>query len=124
MALRRQDLPLLDRGLVYDFPLARARERARQARRAEIRRRRLAALLALVVAAALVWTATRPRPYVAGSRPGAPRAVVVDEGDTLWSLSQRFAPLGADWRDYSDAVVVLNGLEGAIQAGQRLRLPR
>jgi hypothetical protein len=124
MALRRQDLPRPDRGLIYDFPLARARERARQARRAEIRRRRLTALLAVVVALALMWTATRPRPYVAGSRPGAPRAVVVDEGETLWSLSQRFAPLGADWRDYSDAVVDLNGLEGALQAGQRLRLPR
>jgi nucleoid-associated protein YgaU len=126
MAVRKQDLSPLggSEGLVYDFPLRRAHARARRARAVQIRRRRLLALSLVVVTIALVWAATRPRPYVAGSRPGAPRAVVVDEGQTLWGLSQRYAPLGVDWRDYSDALVEINHLEGAIQAGQRLRLPR
>jgi hypothetical protein len=126
MAVRKQDLSTLggSEGLVYDFPLRRARDRARRARAIQVRRRRLIALAAVVVVLALVWAATRPRPYVAGSRPGTPGAVVVAEGQTLWDLSQRYAPLGVDWRDYSDAVVELNRLEGAIQTGQRLRLPR
>jgi hypothetical protein len=50
--------------------------------------------------------------------------VVVPEGQTLWGLSQRYAPLGVDWRAYADAVVDLNDLSGALQAGQRLRLPQ
>ena len=122
MAVRKQDFYPLggSEGLVYDF---RAHARARRAR-AQIRRRRLLALSVVVVTIALVWAAARPRPYAAGSRPGAPRAVVVDGGQTLWGLSQRYAPLGVDWRDYSDALVEINHLEGAIQAGQRLRLPR
>lgn len=126
MAVRKQDITIVggSEGLVYDFPLQRARARARRARAVQIRRRRLLALAAVAVAIVLVWTATRSRPYVAGSRPGAPGAVVIAEGQTLWGLSQRYAPLGVDWRDYSDAVVELNRLEGALQAGQRLRLPR
>jgi nucleoid-associated protein YgaU len=126
MAVRKQDFyPLGEsEGLVYDFPLRRAHARARRARAAQIRRRRLLALSVVVVTIALVWAAARPRPYAAGSRPGAPRAVVVDGGQTLWGLSQRYAPLGVDWRDYSDALVEINHLEGAIQAGERLRLPR
>jgi hypothetical protein len=126
MAVRKQDLYPLggSEGLVYDFPVRRAQARARRARAVKLRRRRLLALFVVVVTIALVWAAARPRPYVDGSRPGAPRAVVVDEGQTLWGLSQRYAPLGVDWRDYSDALVEINHLEGAIQAGQRLRLPR
>src|SRR5918999_3038838 len=126
MAVRKQDFyPLGEsEGLVYDFPLRRAHARARRARAAQIRRRRLLALSVVVATIALVWAAARPRPYVAGSRPGAPRAVVVAEGQTLWDLAERFAPLGVDPRDYSDAVAELNDLEGTIQAGQRLRLPR
>ena len=121
MAVRREEIPFPDRreGQVVDFPsLGPARPRA------EIRRRRLRAILVLVLVVALVWAATRPRPYVAGSRPGAPRTVVVAEGQTLWDLAQRFAPLGVDPRAYSDAVAELNDLEGAIQAGLRLRLTR
>jgi LysM domain len=126
MAVRKQDLVIVPggEGLVYDFPLRRARARARRPQAAQLRRRRLLVVAAVALAVLLVWTATRPRPYVAGSRPGAPNAVVVAEGQTLWGLSQRYAPLGVDWRDYSDAVVELNHLDGAIQAGQRLRLPR
>ena len=126
MAVRKQDLSPLEggEGLVYDFPLRRAESRARRERAAQFRRRRLLALALVVVTIALLWAATRPRPYLAGSRPGAPRAVVVGEGQTLWGLSQRYAPLGVDWRDYSGALVELNHVEGAIQAGQRLRLPR
>lgn len=81
-------------------------------------------VLVVVVLALLLWSSTRPQHFTAGSRPGAPAVVVVHDGHTLWGLSQRYAPLGVDWRAYADAVVELNDFEGPLQVGQRLRLPR
>ena len=126
MAVRSEDVPVIEghAGRVLDFPEPPGSRRVLRPGRAQIRRRRLGVLLSALIVVALVWASTRPRTYVAGSRPGAPRAVVVAEGQTLWDLAERFAPLGVDPRDYSDAVAELNDLEGTIQAGQRLRLPR
>lgn len=84
----------------------------------------LALVLTAMVLALVLWSSTRPQQFTAGSRPGAPAVVVVDEGQTLWELSQRYAPLGVDWRAYADAVVGLNDFDGPLQVGQRLRLPR
>jgi hypothetical protein len=116
MALRSQDLSSPPReAIVYRFPATRLKEAARSA---------LAPLLVVLVLSLVLWSSLQARPYSSGSRPGAPEVVVVTEGQTLWSLSQRYAPLGVDWRAYSDAVVALNDLSGALQAGQRLRLPQ
>jgi Tfp pilus assembly protein FimV len=77
------------------------------------------ALAAAIVAGTLLIGGPAP-----ASRPGAPRAVVVRPGQTLWDVAERYAPTGVDARAYVDAVVTLNDLEGVLQAGDRLRLPR
>ena len=116
MAVRSHDLdPSLPReAIVYRFPTPRLKAAARTL---------LAPLLVVLVLGLLLWSSLQSHPYTSGSRPGAPQVVVVAEGQTLWGLSQRYAPLGVDWRAYADAVVDLNDLSGALQAGQRLRLP-
>jgi Tfp pilus assembly protein FimV len=49
--------------------------------------------------------------------------VVVQSGDTLWSLAQELAPT-EDPRAVVDAIVDLNGLDGVgLVAGQVLQLP-
>jgi nucleoid-associated protein YgaU len=117
MALRSHDLVSpVEEAVVYKFP---APGRLKHAAT-----RMLAPVLVAVVLALLLWSSTRPQRFTGGSRPGAPAVVVVDEGQTLWELSQRYAPLGVDWRAYADAVVDLNDFDGPLQVGQRLRLPR
>jgi LysM repeat protein len=55
---------------------------------------------------------------------GARPTVVVQSGDTLWSIAARYAP-SADPFATIDEIRRLNGLPGyTIQAGQRLTLPR
>jgi len=99
-------------------------------RATRIRRRRLAALVALVVAGVLVWGAVRVAvPAVVGTSVGTgdpePLPVtdgtyVVQPGDTLWSIARRLAPdddprpIVAELRErYGDA---------ALDAGDRLEL--
>lgn len=90
--------------------------------RAVVRRRRAGgALLAAVLAASLL--AASPRGAALASRPGAPAAVVLKPGDTLWGLAERYAPTGVDPRAYVDALIEINHLQGVPQAGQRVRLP-
>jgi Tfp pilus assembly protein FimV len=72
-----------------------------------------------VVTATLLAGGTAP-----ASRPGAPRAVVVHAGDTLWGIAARYSPDGIDKRAYVDALVALNELSGVPRAGQRIVLPR
>ncbi len=51
--------------------------------------------------------------------------VVVNPGDTLWTLAGPYRPAGMDIRNYVDIVAEINGVEhGIIQPGQRLVLPR
>ena len=85
------------------------------------RRRRAGAVFVVlvVIGATLLAGGTAP-----ASRPGAPRAVVMDAGGTLWGIAERYAPHGIDKRAYVDAVVELNALTGAPRAGQRIVLPR
>ncbi|HZA40357.1 MAG TPA: LysM peptidoglycan-binding domain-containing protein [Actinomycetota bacterium] len=105
---------------VYRFPVDRARKRARKAAMLARRRRAGASLVVIaVVVATLLAGGSAP-----ASRPGAPRAVVVESGGTLWGIAQRYAPEGIDKRAYVDAVVELNDLSGPPRAGQRIVLPR
>ncbi|MDQ3660345.1 MAG: hypothetical protein M3454_04650 [Actinomycetota bacterium] len=118
MALRSHDLvPPVEEAVVYRLPAS-----AGQLRNAATKV--LGPVLLAVVLGLVLWTSTRPQRFTTGSRPGAPAVVVVDRGQTLWELSQRYAPLGADWRAYADAVVDLNDVDGPLQVGERLRLPR
>lgn len=119
MAVRSEDLAFGGAdAVVYRFPAAAARRRAR--RRMMARRRMTLATLALVVVATLAGGG------VAETAPeaGRARAVRVQPGDTLWAIAGEHAPPGTDVRAYVDALIELNGLEGALQAGTRLRLPK
>lgn len=120
VAVRSEDLALGGDAVVYRFPPV-AAARRRRARRRMIARRRLT----LGTAALVVVAATLAGGGVAGTAPGegAPRAVVVQPGDTLWGIAGEHAPEGTDVRAYVDGLIELNGLEGPLQAGARLRLP-
>lgn len=118
MAVRSEDLVYGGSdAVVYRFPAAAARRRAR--RKMMARRRMTLATLALVVVATLAGGG------VAETAPetGRPRAVRVQPGDSLWGIASEHAPSGTDVRMYVDALIELNGLEGPLQAGARLRLP-
>jgi nucleoid-associated protein YgaU len=96
-----------------------ARYRSHQ-RRAAVRQRCLAAGVAAAVAAGtLLIGGSAP-----ASRPGAPNAVIIRPGQTVWGIAERYAPEGVDIRAYIDAVTALNRLAGSLEAGDRLRLPR
>ncbi|MDQ4126058.1 MAG: LysM peptidoglycan-binding domain-containing protein [Actinomycetota bacterium] len=120
MAVRSEDLAFGGNdAVVYRFPALAARRRAR--RRMMIRRRRTTlATLALVVMATLAGGG------VAETAPetSRARAVRVQPGDTLWGIAAENAPRGTDVRAYVDALIELNGLQGPLQAGARLRLPK
>jgi hypothetical protein len=89
---------------------------------ATYRRRRFVAglLLAAVVLAAVVGVSwlTRPAAGELDLRPVAREQVVVQPGDTVWSIAQELAA-GGDVRPLVDAIVAANG--GAeLAVGQRL----
>lgn len=119
MAVRSEDLTLGPPAVVYRFPAA-ARARRRRIRRQMMFRRRVTlATIALVVVATLAGGGVADTAPQAQGR----RAVRVQPGDTLWGIAGRFAPPDSDVRAYVDALIELNGLEGGLQAGVRLRLP-
>jgi Tfp pilus assembly protein FimV len=92
--------------------------------RTYVRRRRRVA----VVAAALV--AVLMSPLAAGavrrgepSAPAAQQVVVVQSGDTLWSIAQRVRP-GDDPRAVVDEIAALNGVQaGGLTVGASLAVP-
>lgn len=107
--------------------LAGGRAPARLAQQAVYRRRRLvAALLVVAVLAASLILASAAVARIAGGVPssaagGPSPTVVVQPGDTLWSIAAAAAP-DADVRVTVDRLVALNG--GApIVVGQELELP-
>jgi hypothetical protein len=119
MALRQEELCATPSGVVLRFPTAAVRARVRRQHVV----RRLGLIAAVIVTVATLILATGPGGSAVASRTGAPAAVVVAPGETLWELAERYAQPGVDRRAYVDAIVDLNGLEGAVQAGERLELP-
>jgi hypothetical protein len=100
----------------------RSGERHRRAVRLTRRGRAVLWLVALLVTGlGLVLAA----PASEAADPAGPeRTVVVQPGDTLWSIAQRYAP-GGDPFTTIDEIRRLNGLTGyTIQAGEKLTLPR
>lgn len=73
---------------------------------------------AVLVMSALVGTAFAPQPARAGD------TVLVQPGDSLWSIARAHTPAGTDTRDTLAAITALNGLSSqAITPGQSLVLP-
>src|SRR5207248_2498734 len=105
-------------------------------RRAMYRRRRSAALLVMVAAAAVMMLAIVPAvragmgalggsPLTPAGAPAAPalqpvasNVVVVQSGDTLWSIARRLQPTG-DVRPLVDRLAAAHG-HGPLQPGERL----
>lgn len=81
-------------------------------------------LRTVVVALAVVGlTALGMAVAAQGSAPTHYTSVVVQPGDTLWSIAARRYP-GDDVRERVEDIEQVNGLSGpAIQVGQTLRLP-
>lgn len=135
MALRREDVYAGFDGSISNrvvsrpadvvcFPTIAVRRRAARRRRVALARRRLAASAVVVVLAGGFLLAGGPGANAPASRPGAPKAVVLQAGDTLWDVAGRYAPDSVDTRAYVDALLEINHLQGAPSAGMRLKLPR
>jgi len=125
MALRREDIEVT-RGdaALYRFPTAAVRARAARQERAMYARRRIGVgfLFALVVVLGLqIGGVGNTAP---ASVAGAPRAVRLQQGDTLWDVAARYAPSSIDTRAYVDELIELNDLSGAPAAGAKIRLPK
>ena len=123
MAVRQDELQVQTPGRVLRFPAERAAARLRRQRLIEGRRRLAILVAALAVVIGVILGGGSAGTAVV-SKPGAPRAVVLQPGDTLWSITTEFAPDGIDPRSYVHALEQLNGLEGAPRAGMQLTLPR
>jgi LysM domain len=122
MAVRREELYTPD-AVVVDFPLRIARARARRAERRLASRRLAAVILGVGLTLGVVGASAAGLGGAVASRAGAPSAVTVQPGETLWGLAERYASPGTDPRAFVDEVTELNGLEGVLQAGARLKLP-
>ena len=134
MAIRVEELRELEtparEARIYRFPVeavrpsrAELRRRAIRRRRALARRRLATAVVVVVASVGLLFAGGPAGVSTAGDR-RTPRAVVVQPGDTLWALAERYAGDGIDPRAYVDAVLAVNGLDGPPPAGARIRLPR
>jgi hypothetical protein len=120
VAVRQEDL-LLREAVVYRFPTEMIR--SRRARRAMIARRRLTLGVVTIAMALGLLLASGPEGSATASVTGAPQAVTIRHGDTLWGIAARFAPESVDPRAYVDALESLNSIQGPIQPGMRLKLP-
>lgn len=123
MAIRSEDLVPAGPGQIVRFPTARVRARARRQRHIALVRRRLAtgAVAIVIVAGWLLAGGTGNTAVVSDA--GAPRTVVIAQGQTLWELAVTYAPAGVDKRAYVDAVLELNGLSAPPGAGAKISLP-
>lgn len=86
------------------------------------RRGRLVVFLLAFVAMIVVAIALAGGSF-AGEEPQATQTVVVNPGDTLWSIASDVSQ-GDDVRDTMDDLVALNDLDSvALDAGQQLEIP-
>jgi len=123
MAVRQEELQIQTPGRVLRFPAERAAARLRRQRLLE-GRRRLATLIAALAVVLGVIMGGGSAGIAVESKPGSPRNVVLQPGDTLWSVATEYAPDGIDPRAYVHVLEQINGLEGGARAGTQLTLPR
>ncbi len=124
MAIRQEELLIRRDAVVLRFPTRRIRSAAARRARRQARRRRSAIVAAALGLIVVFLLATGPSGSSPASAPGAPRALTVHAGDTLWSLAETYAPDGMDPRAYVDVLEDLNDLEGGPAVGMRIKLPR
>ncbi|HVF53750.1 MAG TPA: LysM domain-containing protein [Actinomycetota bacterium] len=124
MAARAQDLPWGGRGPAVPRRTERAPLRARRARARAAARRRLTTVAIVVVATLGLLLGGFGGTGTAARKSVGPRAVVVQPGDTLWGLAERYAPPGTDPRAYIYAIEERNALLGPLQTGMRIKLPK
>src|SRR4051812_9718842 len=87
------------------------------------RRGRLVALLLLLVLVTLAFSVGRVTTTALGAEDGPGQQVVVQQGDTLWSIAERIAP-DSDPRAVANDLMAVNGLGSpSLEVGQHLRLP-
>ena len=122
MALRQEDLKASSAEILA-FPTEVVRRRAARDMRVTFLRRRVAVASAALVLAAGLGLMVGSSPEPVSSAPGAPKAVRIQPGDTIWGLASAYAP-DADPRAFVDEVMRLNNLEGAPEVGTKIRLPR
>jgi len=122
MAVREEELQVRTQGKVLRFPAERAAARLRRQRLIEGRRRLAILIAGLAVIVGVILGGSGGT--AVASKPGAPTSVVLQPGDTLWSIASEYAPDGIDPRAYVHALEQINDLEGAARAGAQLTLPR
>ena len=87
------------------------------------RRGRVVALLLLFLVLTVAFSVGRVTSTALGSQNGSAAEVVVQRGDTLWSIAERTNP-DADPRSVSADLMAVNGLASpSLEVGQHLRLP-
>ena len=128
MALRQEDLELGPRpqATVYRFPVERsevASIRAGIRRRQAARRRHRAGFAAVAVAVVALTLLGGGREATAPAAQQTKHVAIVQPGDTLWDIAERYAPEGMDPRVYVDFLVRTNDVGAVLQAGTKLRLP-
>ena len=97
----------------------------RRPSRAVYRRRRVAALLVLMVTVVGVLTLLAPNSGATPAHQPDPVLVVVGPGDTVLELVRPHVPAGQDPRAYAADVLRESGLDArAVRPGAVLRLPR
>jgi LysM repeat protein len=86
-------------------------------------RRGRVVVIAVLVGILIGVFAIASSPGRAATPSGAHQVAVVQPGDTLWSIAERFVP-GRDPIETIDEIRRLNGLEGStVHPGQHLLLP-
>lgn len=127
MALRQEDLvETAPQAVVYRFPEERAevaRIRRGIARRKAARRRHRAGLAVVVTAVVAMTLLGGGREATAPAAGRGQATAVVQPGETLWDIAERYAPQGMDLRVYVGALAEANDIGPVLQAGTELALP-